>query len=274
MNGYFIATSITVAELVPGKTGGRAPAGMVQAWSSRGTMLFVAETPEAAQILVDESLAAQTTGDHPREIKVHEMVIAQVVGELLTEAGNVPLDWPEIARQSRVDLETTPEGFFEQGYWLDIREVKRASPMLESMRQNLPEETRSGLNWRAETQFYFILSVLSTPVSSTELVEEPHEKPEPPPPPAEEPAGAEGESAGEAPADDLTFERFLETDDYPRLNPLETAVIVRARNAAVATWLWHQYAADTRLAGNAVCLEAWCGVGGVDIEESDAKTTV
>jgi len=270
MNGYLFAASITTAQLTHRQVAGKPVRDLVQTWSGRDTLLFRAESVEAAQALFDKSMALQSQGENPREIKVHEVMVAQLVGELLTETARVPLDLAEIARQARTDIEATPEDYFEQGYWLDLRQVKLASPTLEALQQGLPEETRSGLNWLPEKQFYYLFSVLSPPVAPTEPLEEPQEEAEPPT--IEEPAAAE-EPAGEESTEEPTFERFLETDDYPRLVPMETAVMVRARNAAVAAWLWHCYAADTRLAENAIGLEAWNGVGGVEIPEPDANAT-
>jgi len=65
---------------------------------------------------------------------------------------------------------------------------------------------------------------------------------------------------------EFSFERYLEDARYPKLAPMETAVLVRARNSVVAAWLWKKYAADTRLATNQIQLEAWGGVAWMEPE--------
>jgi hypothetical protein len=55
--------------------------------------------------------------------------------------------------------------------------------------------------------------------------------------------------------------------DFPQLANKEAAALVRARNSAVAAWLWQKYAAATRLAGNQVRIDPWCGVLGLEAND-------
>jgi hypothetical protein len=170
------------------------------------------------------------------------------VDELLTEQGTVPLDWPHIARQAFLDIQSVPPDFMEQGYWLDqnsIDQISGANFNLESLRQTLPEDLRSSLSWAKDKQFYFLFSVL-------------------PPQPDEPMEESEAESAG---VDEATgYSRFLDAEIPQKLTRLEIVVLIRARNSAVAVWLWRKYAADTRLRENPILLEPWCGVMGLEVE--------
>ncbi len=181
------------------------------------------------------------------------MTAAQFVDELLTETESVPTDWQKIAQQAQTDLESTAADEAEQGYWLDVNGVIPSSATLEDLRRELPEDISSGLNWAAEKQFFFLFSVLS-----------------PPPPPAseewEEPEGgnkedAPGSEEGAEEPDSGLAEALAE---FPQLADKEAAALVRARKSAVAAWLWQKYADETRLAGNQVRIDPWCGVMGVE----------
>ena len=265
MNGYFIAASITTAQMRPMKTGRAQTASQLDVQSGRNTFVACADTLDEAQKLFDTGVTTLREGENPVETRVHETMAAQLVGELLTEQGTVPLDWPQIARQTVADVESTPVDYMEQGNWLDdgtLNGVQGGIPNVDELGAALPEDTRTGLNWQANKQFFFLFSVLSPlppPSEPVEELEEPVAEPEP---------DAASDSGMEETTGEFSFERYLENAHYPKLAPMETAVLVRARNSAVAAWLWKRYAADTRLAATQFQLEGWEGVTGV---ESDVK---
>jgi hypothetical protein len=41
-------------------------------------------------------------------------------------------------------------------------------------------------------------------------------------------------------------------------------VLIRARNSAVAAWLWRKYAANAKFARDQIRIDPWCGVMGVE----------
>ncbi len=51
---------------------------------------------------------------------------------------------------------------------------------------------------------------------------------------------------------------------FPELVDKEVAVLIQARNSAVAVWLWRRYAASTRLSGNQIRIDPWCGALGLE----------
>jgi hypothetical protein len=124
------------------------------------------------------------------------------------------------------------------------------------LRESLPEEIRSGLNWSPDKNFLFLLSVLS------------------PTPPRDEPKyemEADVSNAAEWPVENPEasdgIEPGKENTNFPELADKEAAV--QARNSVVAAWLWRKSAANTRLAWNAIRIDPWCGVIGIDDERGE-----
>jgi hypothetical protein len=149
-------------------------------------------------------------------------------------------------------VESVPADDFDQGYWVDVNAVCQPAPSLEALRRELPEDIRSSLNWAEEKQFFFLLSALRPP-------------PPPPDPDAEPEAGArDAAPPAEGSEGEPVFGAAEMETDFPELAEKEAAVLIRARNAAVAVWLWRNYAANTELAGNPIRIDPWCG--GVGLE--------
>ena len=74
------------------------------------------------------------------------------------------MDWPQISRQVNDILQATPVDDFEQGYWVDLNQALppgKISFDIGSLKRDLPEEFRSGLNWSPDKKFFFLVSVLS-----------------------------------------------------------------------------------------------------------------
>jgi hypothetical protein len=51
---------------------------------------------------------------------------------------------------------------------------------------------------------------------------------------------------------------------FPQALDKEAAALIQARNSVVAAWLWRRYAANTRLAANAIRIDPWCGAMGLE----------
>ena len=241
MNGYFLTASTTRFQFDqgaygPGRTGCQ-------------SLIVCAEIAEEARKRFEQWLCAQPDGQGPVRVHINKIVAAQFVDQLLTEKEPVPMDWPQIAQQAQSDLESIPVEDFEQGYWVDVNAVVGPSASLEALREDLPEDVRSGLNWAEDKQSFFLLSVLSPP----------------PPPPSESGEEPEADAADAAlsPEESAAGSAFgLDESeaDFPELAGKEAAALIRARNSAVAAWLWRKYAADTELAGNPIRIDPWFGV--------------
>ena len=118
---------------------------------------------------------------------------------------------------------------------------------VESLKRDLPEDIRSGLNWSPDKQFFFLISVLS-------------------PRPSPAIPADESESDGTIPddaSDENPNEEQADLDDavaaLPEMRDKEAAALVEARNSAVAAWLWRKFAASTRLAPNEIQIDPCCG---------------
>ena len=257
MYGYHFTASVTRSQVQTTNPGRGHSAEPLRTWASCQSLIVCAENAEAAQGRFEEWLRAQPEGEAAVETEINRMVAAEFLGDLLTETGPVPMDWPAVARQARADLESTAADDFEQGYWLDANEAAGPSNTVDGLREGLPEEVRSGLNWSETRQFYFLLSVLSPAAPPAEAL-----------PDEEDGLGEEAE-----PADDVSggTAMFIEggTGEFPELAEKEAAVLIRARNAAVAAWLWRNYAANTPLAGKLIRMDPLCGIAGPEAESAE-----
>jgi hypothetical protein len=207
-----------------------------------------AGSEEEARKRFEEWLCAQPEGETQTQTQIHKMTATAFVDKLLTETESVPIDWQAVAKQAQTDLELVPADDFDQGYWVDVNALCQPGPSLEGLRLDLPEDVRSGLNWAEDKQFFFVLSALSPP---------------PPPPPELAEEGEGGAPDAAQPAEEAGGESdfgLAELEaDFPVLADKQAAVLIRARNAAVAAWLWRNYAANTELAGNPIRIDPWCG---------------
>jgi len=241
MNAYLLTASFTRSQPALVNLGLRR--------SSCASTIVCADNEEEAKKRFEDWLRTPPEDGSSVDILIHKMVVAPFVDQMLKETESVPLDWPQIATQARSDLESTPADDFEQGYWVDVNAVLPPSINLDDLRRDLPEDISSGLNWADDKQFFFLLSVLSPP-------------PPPPPEPWEEPEPGAADAAHpeEETADESAPVMGEAEADFPELAGKEAAALIRARNSAVAAWLWRNYAADTKLAGNQIRIDPWCGV--------------
>lgn len=244
MNAYFLTAGITRFQVSPGKVPRAQRASQQQRWVSCNSLIVCDDTADAAQKSFEKALREQPEDGGQIETQINRIVAAQFADQLLTETGFVPLDWTQVASQAQSDLELAAADDFEQGYWLDVNEVVLPSPNIEALRGDLPEDIRSGLNWAEDKQFFFLLSILTPPLRLMVSEDEPEAN-------APAPLETEGE-----PGPDLAE---LEVD-FPGLVEKEAAVLIRARNSAVAAWLWRRHAPDAKLARNQLRVDPWCGL--------------
>jgi len=205
----------------------------------------------------ERMLLNSNTGENPGRTKIQKMAGAPVLEELITETGNSLINWPQIREEIQRILDWTEVDDQEQGYWVDCNQFVRAdnlAPGIDWLKRELPQEIRSGLNWSLDKTFFFLLTVLSPPPAPAELAEEttePQQSPE---------QSDENETDDSAEADLYQLQA-----SFPQLMDKELAVVVRARNSVVAAWFWKRYAASTRLAGNAIRIDALCDIVPIDL---------
>ncbi|HEU5396511.1 MAG TPA: hypothetical protein VFV81_05035 [Verrucomicrobiae bacterium] len=243
MNAYLFTAVATRSQVRP--AGGRpGAADLLQTWDDCTSLIVVDHDAVTAQKKFQDWLGGQPDGENPLTTEIRRISAAQFIDQWFNENGGAPLDWPLILEQAAKQLESTPTDDFEQGYWVDVDQVVpggHVSFNIEALRQSLPGEIESGLNWSAEKQFLFVISVLAPMVVR------------PPADPAEE----EGEDSTEADADELAPGELF--NSFPQARDKEAAALVLARNSVVAAWLWRRYAAGTPLAMNEIRLDPWSG---------------
>lgn len=227
----------------------------LQTWDACVSAIVYGSELERARRAFEEWCRLYPEGQNPVETDIKTVVTAPFIREMLTESGGQGLDWPEISRRLTETLTATPVDDFEQGYWVDVNQVLPLTPLsydLESLKRDLPEDIRSGLNWSPERTFVFLVSVLK-----------------PPPPPAD-PDAEFTDDALRVRDEELQTDQVsgAELDDavasLPELREKEAAALVEARNAVVAGWLWRKYAAETALARNDIHIGQCCIIFAVD----------
>jgi hypothetical protein len=223
-------------------------------------MIVCADNPDDAQNHFECWLRDVPEGESPVQIEIKKVVAAQFLEQMLTEAGNERIDWLRISERVEPTLQLAEGDNEDPGYWADANQLVRpnqVSASLESLRTDLAEDIRSGLNWSAEKQFFFILSVLSPPLAQAA------------PDDAAEPSPFE---AGDAPSESSSLAEASEFGAaLPQLADKEVAALLQARNSVVAAWLWRKFAADTQYASQDIEIEPWCGLIVVDGENWQAK---
>ena len=248
MNGYLFTAGITQSQVRPVSGRGGQLVERLQTWDSCVSAIAYGGDTEQAQKRFEAWCRLIPDGANPVEIDFKRIVAAQFVDELLAESGGRPLDWPQISQQVGDLLQATPVDDFEQGYWVEINQAVppgKISFDIESLKRDLPEDIRSGLNWSPDKKFYFLLSVLAprpSPAFTAEL---------------ETDARIHDDDAGENPDDENPdLDGFVAA--LPEMRDKEAAVLVEARNSVVAAWLWRKFAANTRLAPNEIQIDPCC----------------
>lgn len=249
MNAYLFAAITSQARVRP-TTGRSGATSDIQTWDGCVCHVVFGESPDEAQKQFEAWLCAAPEGENPVNVAIRKIAAAQFIDQLFTESGPAPLDWPEIQRQVESQLESTPVDDFEQGYWVDVDQVVRPEKLSFSagtLQSDVPEDIRSGLNWSADKQFWFMLSVLSPPAPPAEIADEPETDDD-----LDESSGQNSENIEPVGIGELY-------GTFPQALDKEAAALIRARNSAVAAWLWRRYAASTPLAANAIRIDPWCG---------------
>jgi hypothetical protein len=249
MNGYLFTAGLTQTQVraTPGRGGQMVDS--IQVLDSCVSAIIYGGDTEQAQKRFEAWCRRTPDGENPVETEIKKVVAAQFVDELLTESGGKPPDWPEISRQVNDLLQATSVDDFEQGYWVDLNQAMppgKISFDIGSLKRDLPEEFRSGLNWSPDKKFFFLVSVLAPRPSSAN-----------PPDELEYDARIHDEAADENPDDGI-----LDLDGFvaalPEMRDKEAAALVEARNSVVAAWLWRKFAANTRLALNEIQIDPCC----------------
>ena len=246
MNGYLFTAGLTQSQVRPTSVRGGQTVDRLQTWDTCASAIIYGGDAEQAQKRFEAWCRLIPDGENPVEMDFKKIVAAQFADELLTESGGQPLDWPLVSRQVNDILQATPVDDFEQGYWVDINQAVppgKISFDVESLKRDLPEDIRSGLNWSPDKKFFFLLSVLT---------------PRPLPVfPADE-----LESHSTIHDDEIEAEEKPDLDGFvatlPEMRDKEAAALVEARNSVVAAWLWRKFAANTRLASNEIQIDPCC----------------
>ena len=249
MNGYLFTAGLTQVQVGPAPGRGGQVVDMLQTWDGCASAIIYGGDAEQAQKRFEAWCRSSSERENPARVEIKKVVAAQFVDQLLTESGGKPLDWPRISQQVNDILQMTAVDDFEQGYWVDINQAVPPGKIIfdvESLKRDLPEDIRSGLNWSPEKKFFFLLSVLSPqPLSAI-----PADDLEPDAPDDDNPSD-ENENEGK-----LDLDGFVAT--LPEMRDKEAAALVEACNSVVAAWLWRKYAADTRLAPNEIQITPCC----------------
>ncbi|HTR42453.1 MAG TPA: hypothetical protein VMH87_12635 [Pseudomonadales bacterium] len=244
MNAYLYAAIGTCTQARPdAKTDNQTE--IIQTWDDCMCAVAFGISPEDAQKQFEAWLNQQPPGENPIAVVVHKIAGAAFIDRLLTESGNMPLDWPRILPQMDSLLQAMPVDDFEQGYWVDVDEVVQPGKLSFSagtLESDVPEDVRSGLNWAADRKFFFVVSVLTPPPRSKMPGDE---------------TGEEIDDGGEARDEAARLTDLCGT--FPMACDKEAVALVQARNSVVAGWLWRTYAAKTPLAAHQIRIDPWPG---------------
>lgn len=217
------------------------------------TLIVAAGDEAAARSWFEAALLSRNQSPEARGTKIEQIVASPIAENLLTEDGPERIDWARLCAEAEAALLAAEADYEQQGYWVDCNSVvSPASPALSvgALRDALPEEIRSGVNWSADRQNFFLVSALCVA---------------PAPGVGDDPAGCEAEDTANEPATDAgadesgSPEMHRRAAPFPELSEREATAVVKARNTVVAAWLWRRYAAQTRLADNAIRVDSWCG---------------
>ena len=255
MNAYLF-TGVTTRSQVRPIAGSHGVGDTIQTWDACATQIVLGDSPEEAQAQFETWLRATPEGENPVKVTVRKIAAAQFVDQWFTESGGAPLNWPEILKRAESQLQSTPMDDFEQGYWVDVDQVVRPEKLSFSpgtLQSDVAEDIRSGLNWLSDRKFLFVLSVLSPLALQAELPDEPE---------TDDPDSDESLDELTEKSAPISVGELYAT--FPQALDKEAAALIQARNSVVAAWLWRRYAANTRLAVNAIRIDPWCGAIGLD----------
>jgi hypothetical protein len=205
---------------------------------------------ERARTYFEQWLLNSNQAEEPIPIKVEKIVVAPVLEHLFGESGPVPMEWLQVCEEAARGAEVGGEDAFEHGYWVDCNALispDHLSPDIESLRGELPEDVRSGLNWSSARQYFYLVSALKPPAPPPETSN------------ADDLDPVEAGSIDSDTGDLVNFHLNERGSVFPELADKEVAVVIRARNSIVAAWLWRRHAANTPLARNNIRVDPWYG---------------
>jgi hypothetical protein len=249
MNAYLFNAGVRQSQVRPSPNRYGQMRDSLQTWDSCLTAIVYGGDADRAQKKFEAWCCTTPEGENAVETEIKKVLATQFVDQSFTETGGEAPDWPELSRQAYDVLQATAVDDFEQGYWVEINEVVppgKTSFNLETLKQGLPEDIRSGLNWSPDKKFFFLVSVLSPrpvpvyPADEPEVDVRVHEDA-----PEENPDDGEPDLDG-----------FVAT--LPQMRDKEAAALVMARNSVVAAWLWRKFAASTKLAANEIQIGPCC----------------
>jgi hypothetical protein len=245
MNAYLFNAGVSQSQVRPSRNRYGLAVDSLQTWDSCLSAIIYGGDPEQARKRFEAWCRQTPEGENPVETEIKRVVAAQFVDVLLTESGRRPVDWPQISRRAYDALQATAVDNLDQGYWVDINQVVppgKISFDIGSLKRDLPEDVRSGLNW-SDKKFFFLVSVFSprpSPVIPADELEADATDPD-----------KEDEDDGKADLDDAVAA-------LPEMRDKEAAALVESQNSVVAAWLWRKFAADTRLAPNEIQIDPCC----------------
>jgi hypothetical protein len=250
MNAYLFTSISTITQVRPTARTLHQTINTLQTWDASRSLVVLEENPAKAQQLFEECSRMQPQDQNPMQIDVRRIAGAQFVDQLLTEERNETLDWHKVSKQELSQVESTPVDYFEQGYWVDVDQAVRPGKLsanIDALRGDLPQDISAGLNWAADKQFLFMLSVFSPPPAPG-MLEMENDLSESPDEAAEK-------------SDTRNLRELYNT--YPEARDKEAAALIQARNSVVAAWIWRRYALSTPLAGNEIRIEPLCDIIGL-----------
>jgi hypothetical protein len=249
MNAYLFNAGVSQAQVRPSPNRSGQMMDRLQTWDSCLTAIVYGGDAERAQKKFEAWCCSSPEGEKTIETEIKKVLAAQFVDQLFTESGGEPPDWPKISQQVNDILQTSAVDDFEQGYWVEINDVVppgKTSFSIEALKQGLPEDIRSGLNWSPDKKFFFLVSVLSPRPALVYPADEPEVDVR-----IHEDAPEENPGDGEP-----NLDGFVAT--LPDMRDKEAAALVEARNSVVAAWLWRKFAANTKLAANEIQISPCC----------------
>lgn len=249
MNAFLISAGVTTTQICPTPGRGGQMMNQLQTWDSCMRVIIYGGDGKQAQQRFKDWLSPAPDIEYPAQIQIKRVVAAQFVDQLFTESGSQVLDWPQIAQQIQDLLQNAAVDDFEQGYWVDINQTLppgKVGASLESLKRDLPEDIRSGLNWSPDKQFFFLVSILRPRAMPTYPADEPDDAASAP-----DSTGNEALTGGRAALDESVAA-------LAEMRDLAAVALVQARNSVVAAWLWRRHAADTPLARNEIHLAPCC----------------
>jgi hypothetical protein len=176
--------------------------------------------------------------------KIEKITSTPIFEQLLAEQGPANLELEKISEEALAALQAAEPGDLGDGLWADSNALVPAGgldPDIDSLKRDLPGDEAGSLNWSADKQMIFIVNVLTPPTPVRDIL-------------------GEELTPDELAAHEQDLEMRERQAAFPEIADRELAVIVRARNAIVAAWLWRRQAASTPLASHDLRVDAFCEV--------------